>query len=398
MYEDIKQLIKEFEKLPKQDVKDETFISIIRGKAQDEKVSSNILAFFLDTTREHNLGDLFVKSLLESINYTCEQKISNYVSMREFPTRKGKLIDILLVSGNNKIVIENKIGAGLYNDLKDYYDSVEEKDGQTIGIVLTLNELLNDDINKYVEKYYTEMYFHSVKEGLDYINDKYHFITYDKLFDRIKNNWGKYIQEASKKYLPLLLDFIDNIESLKRTEQMNANLINLLKEFNCKEVDHFAVELSKLKKEIDDKIKNVYQDLSEKLKDKEQPLNTQIHTNSDDIFGFFNVLAVDYININEPFILDCYLSFEGWHFAVFSKCGKDPNHRVYNTTLPKYLNRLKSDYVFNQKTGKYDLQEKVIYHIDTENQDIVNHIYALLSDMLPELKGKKNLLSEDENK
>ena len=59
-------LIDEFAKLPKQERQDETLISIIRGKAHDEKVSSNILAFFLDTTREHDFGNLFVKSLVIS--------------------------------------------------------------------------------------------------------------------------------------------------------------------------------------------------------------------------------------------------------------------------------------------------------------------------------------------
>ena len=67
--EKLKKLIEEYEKLDTSDKdnQDETFISIIRGKENDEKVSSNILAFFLDTSREHNLGDLFAKSLLECI-------------------------------------------------------------------------------------------------------------------------------------------------------------------------------------------------------------------------------------------------------------------------------------------------------------------------------------------
>ena len=53
-------------KTSKEKIKEESFVSIC-GFPHREKVASNILSFFFDTSREHNLYDLFVRSLIVSI-------------------------------------------------------------------------------------------------------------------------------------------------------------------------------------------------------------------------------------------------------------------------------------------------------------------------------------------
>ena len=67
---------------------------------------SNILAFFFDVQEEHNLNDLFVKSLLEvykrktnntEINTENFNMYTN--TIREYGTPKGYRLDIV-ISGN----------------------------------------------------------------------------------------------------------------------------------------------------------------------------------------------------------------------------------------------------------------------------------------------------------
>ncbi|MBQ2354469.1 MAG: PD-(D/E)XK nuclease family protein, partial [Treponema sp.] len=99
-------LIEEFRKIPKKKLKEETFISIC-GFPHREKVASNILSFFFDTSREHNMHDLFVRSLIESIGLLPEDYPSDFSCETEVYTEKGNYIDLLLRNEQINIVIEN---------------------------------------------------------------------------------------------------------------------------------------------------------------------------------------------------------------------------------------------------------------------------------------------------
>ncbi len=175
----------------------------IAGFPHYEDVISNWYAFFLDGDNEHGLEQLFLHSLLNIINEKdqTEADLDSCKVIREHPTKKGGFIDLVLYEGMegdkfvNPIIIENKIFAELYNDLTDYYNSVQSVDDRKVAIALTL-------------------------KPVQVPHKQYLNITHYEWLDEIKSNLGEHLQKAHPKYLMLLQDFIRNIEGLVKSDHM----------------------------------------------------------------------------------------------------------------------------------------------------------------------------------
>ena len=180
----------------------------ISGFPHYEDVISNWYAFFFDSSERHGLKRLFIDTLVQLINEkrsdannisvnTCKVIRERYV--------EGKRIDLLLYDEKylekgtekykNAIIVENKIYAALYNDLKLYNDNIYA-DECKVGVVMSLN---------------------IVEKGLhaNFIN-----ITHTQFLNKVLENSGKYIVKANEKYLILLKDFIQQIQSFKLTDNM----------------------------------------------------------------------------------------------------------------------------------------------------------------------------------
>ena len=175
-----------------------------------EEVISNWYAFFFDPSAEHSLRDLFLQSLVEIIN---EDKDHREFSMedcrieREFPTEKRGFIDLVLYEQSEEnenfetaIIIENKIYAGINNDLHDYYNSLTVESGQKVGVVMSLKKI-------------------KVLPHQKFLN-----ITHEELLGAIQRNLGKYVVSANPKYIPYLQDFILNLEQMTRPEKMQDSI------------------------------------------------------------------------------------------------------------------------------------------------------------------------------
>ena len=170
-----------------------------------EEVISNWYAFFFDPVAEHSLGDLFLQSLVEIINEDNEHRkfsLEDCRVKREFQTEKGGFIDLMLYKQSEDsenyetaIIIENKIYAGVNNDLHDYYDSV--KSDQKVGVVISLKKI-------------------KVLPHQKFLN-----ITHEEL-GAIQRNLGKYV--VSARYILYLQDFILNLEQMTRPEKMQYSI------------------------------------------------------------------------------------------------------------------------------------------------------------------------------
>jgi hypothetical protein len=188
----------------------------IAGFPRWENVISNLLAFYLKKDEEHKFGTLFIKSLLEAYNSLskdtdttklCENLYdeSDYSVEREFTTKSGKRIDILLKCDTEwAIIIENKIDASLYNDLTDYWD-FDVEINHKIGVVLSLNPMDTSKTN--------------------FVN-----ITHQELIDKVNTNLHNYFLNADDRHLMFLKEYILNIESMYPNEN-NAQLDDFLKEY-----------------------------------------------------------------------------------------------------------------------------------------------------------------------
>ena len=126
---------------------------------------SNVLAWLLDPSENHNLGDFFVKKILsriftradneerildESIDYVNHHfaSYSDLEVFREVRTTTGRYIDLVAKSDDQKTVfiIENKFHAGesegQLDDYIRYISTIYEENGYTIiPIFLTLNNV-----------------------------------------------------------------------------------------------------------------------------------------------------------------------------------------------------------------------------------------------------------------
>lgn len=280
-------LLSDYRSLEHQEEFDETFISIC-GYPHYERVASNILQFFIDNKREHNLGNLFIEELLSLVGWTIDDFGEDISVETEIQTKKGNYIDIMITGEDKAIVIENKIYAWLYNDLDDYFKFANTKKSSIKGIVLSLNKQ---------EKY----------------DNRYEYITYDVLINKIKSKLGYYAINANSKYLTFLFDFLSNIENLKRGINMDMEFIKFIRK-NEEEVKEINRKLKEVHDQFRNKVKLVNNLVLEMINDssiKQWPWR--------ELPDLFDVAVTD-IQIGVLRIaIHAEIGTNGWRFCIFER-------------------------------------------------------------------------------
>ena len=155
-----------------------------------EKVCSNILSFYFDIHREHNFGDLILKSFLMAANIEINN-IEQIEVFTEYRTAKGNSIDLVLYNDDFVIGIENKINAPVYNNLEDYAETIKHINNKSYKIILSLNDET------------------AVAKDNNYIN-----VTYDKFLNNVEE-LTKEVWDNNNKWHIFLREFITTIQNLK---------------------------------------------------------------------------------------------------------------------------------------------------------------------------------------
>lgn len=211
-----------------------TFLSIAK-QPHYENVLSNWYAFYFDVNEEHQMGDLFISSLITLINNSSLPKDEDFFETfegfdvtTEFGTQNQKRIDILLQNNTQAIIIENKVYHHLNNDLDEYFNEIDVP--EKIGIVLSLYPI--SDI-----------------QHPNFIN-----ITHRKFLQTVMSNLGNYVLNAKDKYVIFLKDFFQNILNISTTIMEQEKLkfyfdnkakINQLVGFNNAIKKHVKAEVEK---------------------------------------------------------------------------------------------------------------------------------------------------------
>jgi hypothetical protein len=119
----------------------------ISGYPHYENVCSNILAFYFDQKEEHRLGNLLLRSLLNTIDADVED-FNDVNVIREYRTLGNGSLDLLIDSESITIGVENKIYASVYNNLDDYSKTIDHHASKNLNsskkiykLVLSLNPL-----------------------------------------------------------------------------------------------------------------------------------------------------------------------------------------------------------------------------------------------------------------
>lgn len=202
-------LLKNFQKIPPFQAPPPTFMEVA-GFPHYENVCSNILAFYFDPTQPHGFGDLMLKALLSALG---EAELTNEMGVvtniqREEPTEDGKRIDLVITTDNAVIAIENKIYAGVYNDLDCYSAHVERKYSSCQikkKLVLSLHSIDNQLAGGFVN------------------------VIYENLIACLAKFLGEYAIKADTKYLTHLIDFVETLKRLKRMINVDPEVLNFFK-------------------------------------------------------------------------------------------------------------------------------------------------------------------------
>lgn len=172
----------------------------ISGHPHYETVLSNWFCYFLESDNKNSFSGLFSECFKELIIEQTSEASLDWLNdqihcLQEFQTIKGNYIDLVVYNDKtddkafeDALIIEHKVGADLYNDLKDYYNSVSVI-GEKYGVVLSAKEI--------------------VALPKNYVN-----ISYQRLLERIENKLGVYALSSELNNLAYLRDFINNIKRM----------------------------------------------------------------------------------------------------------------------------------------------------------------------------------------
>lgn len=103
-----------------------------------ELLHSEIIAELLRPDGTHNCGDLFLQEFIRSIGIDPQAQDFSKVEIKtEATTDESRRIDILIVWGNNAVIIENKLNNAVDqpNQLKDYLKDTENKGKKVLKVV-----------------------------------------------------------------------------------------------------------------------------------------------------------------------------------------------------------------------------------------------------------------------
>ena len=197
--EKFNELLEAFSKLTFKERKNPTFLEIMK-QSDRETVWSNILVFYFDTNKEHNLKDLMLKSFFEALGENIEITNLNTIKVwPEFSTENHKRIDLLIKADNFVLGIENKVNHLCNNPFEDYAKKIDDiaNGRKKFKVVLSKN------------------HYHEVN---GFVN-----LTYDRFIKSIKKNLPDYKASANSKYLRFLKDFLKNIENTIKCKDMIDN-------------------------------------------------------------------------------------------------------------------------------------------------------------------------------
>ena len=219
-----------------------SFIEIM-GLNHLENVSSKTLAFFLDTTENHDLEDLVLNSLLKAAGKEIGYQLHSKKIIREKSTDKGR-VDLWIETSDFIIVIENKIKHHADNNpFPDYIAHAQANNEDAKELIFILLAIDKPNV----------------------MPNGFKFVSHFDLSKQILNALGHKSLQADQYYLTYLIDYISAIEKLNPNSEygkMQMDIVNFYR--NNREV------LEKI--ESEENKESVYQYYEQRL----QEINSEL--------------------------------------------------------------------------------------------------------------------------
>lgn len=314
----------------------------ICGYPHYENVVSNVLAYFFDPSKPHGLGNVCIQALLTSFDSKIEDIDELWEIEREVRTSEGKFIDILLKNDDVVILIENKVYAALYNDLKGYLRFIQkEYPGKTIfPIVLCLHS--------------------PVEESRV---DGYNIITYENYFNQFRNLIGSVIDKVDLRYMQIMTDLMTNMNKLKEGTKMDEQFINFVTEHND-ELIKLVQEIKTYRDTLRKKVKEVNSQLPEEV----NGIKLKLWEHRD-LNQLFDIAVIDIVFENAvKLAIDSVIDHQGWRFEIFQR-GSALGFNVAEFCKEKGI-------IGDLKDGRYRVTQTFPFNENLEN--VVEEIKNLL--------------------
>lgn len=187
-----------------------TFLELA-GYPHYENVCSNLLAFYLDPEEEHGMSDLLLRALMNCIGIPWETAVHKAQTDREIYTKQGGKLDLLVVTDDFIIGIENKIWAVLHNDLDDYAALIAQagaeaklKPENCHRVLLTVRDLSPDERRK-AER------------------SRFRVVRFSDFAGAVRSLLGHYTRRADFKHLSYLTDLMQTLENLTGASKSELN-------------------------------------------------------------------------------------------------------------------------------------------------------------------------------
>ncbi|MBP9156074.1 MAG: PD-(D/E)XK nuclease family protein [Xanthomonadales bacterium] len=194
----------------------ETTIFNIGGRGYYENATSDVLAFFLDPSREHGFNTTVLASLLSAAGIADAHFEPTQRPQREYPTSGGNRIDILVESKDHVLVIENKIRHTANNPFADYEKTAREAfpDKKALFVLLTYRD------ERVIER---DAYGREVDER----ERKWKVARYKDLVKDLRERMGHIVMDRPyTKWTLLLREFVLTLEEEMADEKLEQALVD----------------------------------------------------------------------------------------------------------------------------------------------------------------------------
>lgn len=289
---------------------------------------SNILAWLLDATENHGLGDAFIKGIIQRIVENDEDNrydifellLLDYYSL--IVCREWKNIDLLIVSEKEKVVIaiENKVGSHEHDDQLNRYKKITEDeypDFRRIYIYLTPDGEEPSDTQNWSILTYAD-----IVEILENIRER------ENLLEEVDLLIGNYIDTLRRE----IVEDERLIQICNKIYQKHRRALDLIYE-------------NKTEGEIAETIKNILQDEADKGN-----LHFQRTTNRHWI-GFHTSFMNEYLppmaennsSWNTQYVYNYWMHLEDERFKILLEVGGYNVPELQRQNMNKLINILKPD-------------------------------------------------------
>ncbi|WP_067178166.1 PD-(D/E)XK nuclease family protein [Sulfurospirillum sp. UCH001] len=283
----------------------------ILGYSHYENINSNILAYYLSSENGHNFHTYFLEALCELLKIeNIDLEYSR--TFREYWTQKGGRLDILIETHNCAIGIENKIFSRLYNNLDDYYKTVESKNQQSSYLcVLSLKKEHNTSGYKNIT----------------------HIDLWNKVFEKIP-----FEEFRENKHIIFIQEVKQNIDNLSNGKQkMNDQEKAFVLKYE-NEIQQIFTLKSNYEKELKQKIINLQQKIEEKGIYQKKIQMGIIRLNNDGSYILDYILFADFNLDGIILAIDIVLNKHGeWKIILLDREGGKLSNNLTNLLNSRHI-------------------------------------------------------------